>query len=259
MADRGPVETVIYGQDNPVRQTLDVWYPASDEPELAVMVIHGGGLRSLDRHRMAGVAGWLATQGYLVINLGYRLVQDAPYPAAIDDILSAHAWSETHTRGVGKGLVLLGASAGGFLAMTAAARLPAGSVAGVVSISGPTGRYPTEQGLPVAASAIPADLHGPIDLLTGDYPPLLTIHSRQDTIVPVEASLAVTRRAESLGVPACCMTFNSTRNDHGIWSDPDQPAPRLLPAIEARLAAFLQRVADSSENPNPTLTLEPHA
>lgn len=264
MGESATVTHHRYGDDTPERQAVDVWRPATHRRGLAVMLVHGGGLRSLGRQRMNGVAAWLGDQGFVVLNIGYRLVRQSPYPAALHDVLAAVAW----WRRRGDGLadrpparpVLLGLSAGGFLAMTAASTLGRSTIAAVVSVSGPTTRYPVEQGLPIAEGTPPSLLASPLELAGADTPPLLAIHSRQDGIVPAKASRQVVDRLRSAGNDADLMTFDARRTDHGIWRDQDAAAPRLLPSIESRVLAFLGRLdptPDSPSVPRPVQSLDP--
>jgi len=105
---QGPVEVYVY--DTPGRQ----------RPAGALLWIHGGGYVAGDpitSHRVcSGIAGQL---GIVVINVGYRLAPEHPFPAGLDDCYAALRW--LHERaddlGVDVGRIAVGGeSAGGGLA-----------------------------------------------------------------------------------------------------------------------------------------------
>lgn len=218
------------------------------------MAVHGGGLQSLGRERMSGIASWLCEQGFAVMNVGYRLVGQSPYPAALRDVLSAETW--WRQRGVKLldrppcRLALLGLSAGGFLTMTAASTLGRSTIAAIVSVSGPSGRYPVEKGFPIAEGASPALLASPLELAGIDSPPLLAVHSRQDKIVLATESQQIVDRLRSFGNDADLMIFDARRTDHGIWRHQDEAAPRLIASIESRVLAFLERFDPTPDSPS---------
>src|SRR5262245_1854065 len=107
--------------------TLDLYLPAGSVSGGAPVIIyvHGGGWTSgHTRHSGAfenwpGVLASLASKGYVVASLNYRLSSEAPSPAAEQDIKSAVRWLRASaTRfGIDKRRVgIWGGSAGGQLA-----------------------------------------------------------------------------------------------------------------------------------------------
>jgi acetyl esterase len=95
---------------------FDVYRPQrSSPPWPTVLYIHGGGFRILskDTHWMLGLA--FARQGYLVLNIDYRLAPQHPYPAAIEDSTAAFRYLVDHAAGLGADLsrlIFAGESAG---------------------------------------------------------------------------------------------------------------------------------------------------
>ena len=83
---------------------------------------------------MAGVSIFPAEQGWAAVNINYRLLTNHPFPAPLGDVLTAYRWhqdtdQEDLCRRGRVRVALLGASAGGFLAMAAGslgARQPGG-------------------------------------------------------------------------------------------------------------------------------------
>ncbi|WP_038026701.1 alpha/beta hydrolase [Synechococcus sp. PCC 7336] len=88
--------------------------------ERVILYLHGGGfvVGSLQTHRR--IACDLAeASGVSVMSIDYRLAPEHPYPAALEDTLTAYHWL-THTRALHPTRVAIaGDSAGGNLALTA--------------------------------------------------------------------------------------------------------------------------------------------
>lgn len=128
------------------RQVLDVFVDraAAGENRPVVVFVHGGafvrGKKSVNGHIYDNVCYWFARQGYVAVNVEYRLAQDAPYPGGGDDVAAAHRWVAEHIGGFGgqaASVFLIGHSAGGTHVATSIFD-PAGAqlaVAGVVLIS----------------------------------------------------------------------------------------------------------------------------
>lgn len=133
----------------------DVWQPPADVPRtgLAVIYMHGSAWHYLDKD--VGTRRFfrhLAAQGHVIVDLAYTLAPKAQLEAMVADVKRAIAWVKTHAAELGVNparVVLMGASAGGHLALLAAytpndPRLqPADvtvdtSVRAVVSYYGPT-------------------------------------------------------------------------------------------------------------------------
>ncbi len=104
-------------------QVFDLYRPRHlDGPAPVVLYIHGGAFTDLskDTHWMMGLT--FAHAGYLVCNINYRLAPEHPFPAAIEDSLTAALWIHHNIRKYGgdpSRLVIAGESAGGNLATAA--------------------------------------------------------------------------------------------------------------------------------------------
>lgn len=105
------------------RQTLDVF--TSTETRLrggadVVIFVHGGafirGRKSFNGEIYDNVAWWFARQGFVALNMEYRLAPEAQYPAGADDVALAIAWARQHIAAFGgnaQRIFLIGHSAGG--------------------------------------------------------------------------------------------------------------------------------------------------
>ncbi len=215
---------VVY--DDSVRgRLLDIFLP--DEPNQCPLfaLIHGGGWISgtrTDFHEMARI---FASRGFAVACIGYRLAPLNPFPAAVDDVLSAIGFLRQAAPEYGydpNRIVALGNSAGGHLACMTGLKdklstgEPAERANGVVSICAITDlRKPHESHFPVAFSFLDQFMQvseseapdvyaqaSPIQYVTEDAPPFLIFHGCNDDIVPSDQSRKLFDSLVQAGVPA---------------------------------------------------------
>lgn len=79
---------------------LDLAMPLDrgDQPRPAIVFVHGGGWRSGDK----GGGQWrsmpleYAAKGYVCISVNYRLTDEAPFPACVEDVKCAVRWLRAH-------------------------------------------------------------------------------------------------------------------------------------------------------------------
>lgn len=111
------------GLEVPVR----VYRPSEHRPLAVTVFLHGGGfvLGSIDI--VDPQCRQLANQvGCVVVNVGYRLAPEDPYPAALDDCVAVVHWVVEHAPALGIDpgrIAIVGESAGGNLAAATALRL----------------------------------------------------------------------------------------------------------------------------------------
>lgn len=189
------------------RQVLTV-LRSRKSTELApgIVVIHGGGWTEGDKTEMdVDWAHPLARHGFVVANVEYRTAEHAVAPAAILDVRTAVMWVHRHAASLGidrNRVALLGASAGGHLALMAA--LPptsdpelgdSSTPVSVVSLWGVTDVEDIVNGRNVKDFAhrwIPGHLRdsdtlkrwSPVFWATPQSPQVLIVHARGDQSVP---------------------------------------------------------------------------
>ena len=188
----------------------------------AVIAIHGGGWVNGSKEAfLERVLPWVE-QGFVAVNVEYRLAGVAPAPAAINDVLNAaqffrknaSRWNVDTRR-----IVVTGGSAGGHLALmtglvTKGARLgPKTKIAAVINLYGITDVEDMMTG-PNArefASKWIADSPerndearrlSPVSYIRKDVPAILSIHGNADQTGPYEHGVTLTRLLRDAGADA---------------------------------------------------------
>ncbi|HEY0913974.1 MAG TPA: alpha/beta hydrolase [Solimonas sp.] len=240
-------------------ETLQPSGPASQDG--VILFLHGGGycVGSLDSHRPLS-ATLAKASGLTVFALDYRLAPEHPYPAALNDAVSAYRalLDEGHTR-----IVLAGDSAGGGLALATAlslrdAGLPPAAALLLISpwgdvgcsastmaskaavdpmLSQPSlqrwaaayvGRVPTDHPL---CSPLFADLRG--------LPPVI-LQSGEDEIL-LDDTLRLEKALTQAKVPVTLQVYPGLWHDFhlqaGILGDADEAIGKLADFAKATLAA----------------------
>lgn len=156
--------------------------------------LHSGGFVSGGKSRESvALLNQLADHGWFCVSANYALRSDGAFPESLVDTKRVIAWVRSHSREFGTDsgrIFLVGASAGGHLAISAAltTRTPGfqpgfddadTSDAGAVSLYGYLG----------ARSADPAG--APVNLARPDAPPLLIVNGSKDTSLPFEVARTV--------------------------------------------------------------------
>ena len=112
----------IPGPDGPV--PVRIVHPVDGEAIGSLVYLHGGGwiVGDLDSHEAHAIR--LANRAKVVVlNVGYRLAPEHPFPAGFEDALAATRWAASHLDalgGAGKPMAIGGDSAGGNLAAAVA-------------------------------------------------------------------------------------------------------------------------------------------
>lgn len=107
--------------DNP-RQKLDLYLPKTRNPDAPlpiIVFIHGGGWQGGDKASGLGnLSRFVQSGDYAGISIGYRLTNEAQWPAQIHDCKAAIRWIKAHAKehGLDAGKIAVwGTSAGGHL------------------------------------------------------------------------------------------------------------------------------------------------
>jgi acetyl esterase/lipase len=119
-----PKDGITVTRDAPygahARQVADIFQPAGIDNAPVAVFVHGGAFIRGDKRTSDeiydNVLYWFARQGYLGINVEYRLAPESPYPGGADDVALAMDWLHANVHRYGGDparLLLIGHSAGG--------------------------------------------------------------------------------------------------------------------------------------------------
>ena len=229
--------------------------PAGSATGVAVVVLPGGGYRHLAMdHEGDQVARWLNSIGVSAFVVRYRLGPRYRHPTMLGDAqrairtvrARAGEWGIDPAR-VG----ILGFSAGGHLASTAATHFDEGRPGAADPVERAGSRpdfailvYPVismEEGVTHAGSRSNLLGEAPdarlVELLSNERqvtprtPPTFLVHTADDAAVPVENSLRFYRALLEAGVPAEMHLYETGR--HGFGLAPTNPVLSTWPALAA--------------------------
>ncbi len=242
------------GTGNP-RQKLDLYLPekrADAGPLPVIVFIHGGAWRAGDKSGGGGKVGPLVATGkFAGVSVGYRLSNEAQWPAQIHDCKAAIRWIKAHAKEHGLDpdrIAVWGTSAGGHL--VAMLGVTGGDVAmegkigphldqssrvqTVVDFFGPTRLLAMEItpgknghnspdspeskliGGPVQENPEKAKNASPIEHVDKTDVPHLIVHGDADPVVPFAQSVEYEKRLEAAGVPVVLVTVSGGGHGQGF-------------------------------------------
>jgi acetyl esterase/lipase len=250
--------------------TLDLYLPEEAEgPRPVVVWIHGGAWWAGSKDN-APAARLLATKGYAVVSVDYRLTGQATFPAQIADCKAAIRWVRAHAERYGLDPDHIGAwgsSAGGHLVALLGT---AGDVAewdgaagghgevssrvqavcdfyGPADLAGMPDRQAAAPDSPVArllgapASERRAEARraSPVSYVSEDDPPFLIVHGEEDRTVPIAQSERLHEVLQRAGVETTLVRVAHGGHGFGPASDPSRAeiAGRVLCFFDQHLKA----------------------
>ena len=103
---------------------LNLYVPESQEPVPLIVVVHGGGfvVNDCESRQARLFYQYFRDHGYACATVNYRLAQEAPFPAAVEDVKAAVRYLRANADRYGyttDKLAIWGESAGGYLAVMA--------------------------------------------------------------------------------------------------------------------------------------------
>lgn len=216
------LSNVSYGTD--AKQSMDIYLPANRSATTTnvIILIHGGAWIEGDKNDFAGYITTLKQRlpGYAIININYRLAinNQNPFPAQEMDIKKAieFIYSKTGEYAISKNFALLGASAGGHLALLHAYKYESPvKIKAVVDFFGPTdliGMYNTSFNplikplLETLTGGTPSTHNqvylqsSPVNFINAQTPPTLILQGGMDPLVNASQSILLKDKLQQAGV-----------------------------------------------------------
>lgn len=261
---RAELDLAYAATDNP-RQRLDLYLPKSsrgEKPLPLVVFIHGGAFMAGDkRDGLSMIMPFVASGEYAGASIGYRLSQEAIWPAQIHDCKAAIRWLRANAKKYNidpDHIGVMGTSAGGHLAAMI------GTSGGVVALEGKLGnhlsvtskvacvvdqfgptdflalhgennRSPDTPAAKLIGGPLPDNLEAtrsasPITYIAASNPAFLIIHGTKDPVVKVTQSERFFSLLQKAGVDATFVRVIG--GGHGGFSTPEVPQ---------RIRAFLDK------------------
>ena len=103
---------------------VNIYVPEADVPPQLIVLVHGGGFVSGDAETRQTQLfyQYFRDRGYACASVNYRLAQEAPFPAAVEDVKAAVRFLRANAEKYGydaEKIAIWGESAGGYLAVMA--------------------------------------------------------------------------------------------------------------------------------------------
>lgn len=200
---------------------LDFYQAQTKGYKPCVIVIHGGSWAGGDNKQLPELNWQLAKDGYNVAAIRYRLAPESHSPAPVEDVHAAINYLKLHAGELNidtNNFVLLGRSAGGQIAMIAAYTFHDPCIKGVINYYGPAdmvwGYHNPASLLVYNSCKVMEDYLGgtyqqlpkqyvsssPIEMVTKDAVPTLTIHGEIDALVAYGHSTRLDKKLKQIGV-----------------------------------------------------------
>ena len=232
-----PYKTLTYVKYSDTSMSMDFYqakafnlsslHPAIDLPEIpsdkhpCVIIVHGGSWAGGDNKQLPELNSYLATKGYNVAAINYRLAPKYQTPAPVEDIRAAIAYLKKHANELHidtTNFVLLGRSAGAQIALLAAYTMHEASLKGVIDFYGPAdmvwGYSKPSNPLIMNSRKVMGDYVGgtykqvpekyfassPLEFVSRQSVPTLIIHGGNDVLVSPEHSRRLNLKLQQHGI-----------------------------------------------------------
>lgn len=231
--ERGPL---AYGKHED--QKLYITHRADvpeDSAQPVLVFIHGGGWHDGDPEAYGFIGRNFAPKGFVVVNVGYRLLPEGKYPVMLSDSAAALKWTVDNIDKYGGDpdrIYLMGHSAGAYNAVmlgldkrwTRRLKLPDDTIDGVIGLAGPYDFLPldSENSKEAFGKVRPLAATQPIRFARRDAPPMLLATGFGDESVERANAKALFDALNAKGAPARHVVFNEMGHN-GILMTLAQP------------------------------------
>jgi len=224
-------ENITYKTTPEKELKLDIYHkPDIQSPTPLLVFIHGGSWKKGNKDDYRRYLVDFAEKGFVTATIAYRFAQDAPFPAALEDVVCAVKWLKSNAQDYfidTSRVAVVGGSAGGHLGMLLAYHgqdttfksvsscegTATPEIQALVNFYGPVDlttaysvSHPSVVGfLGQAYDETSQELYeaaSPINFITPDDPPTLTFHGTLDDLVPVGQADTLDLMLKAVGVPS---------------------------------------------------------
>jgi acetyl esterase/lipase len=213
---------VTYGNGGSMDLRLDIYKPKPGTGKRAATLhVHGGGFTGGSKDTLSERILPFAASGYVAIASQYRLLGQSPWPGMLEDVKAAIRWTRANAARLDidpARIIIVGYSAGGHLALTAAGTQnkadmegSGGNAGAGTQLEAAVAFYPVVDGGPPPSAA-------PTTYVSTGYAPTIIFHGVADTTVPIESSQRLFQRLRDSKVPAELHTFEGA--EHIFDRDP---------------------------------------
>ena len=220
-------------------EKMDIYLPAgrTTDSTKTIVIVHGGAWVSGDKSDFAAFIPVLQQRfpGYAIANVNYKLATttDNHFPTQENDMKAALDFlvQKATDYQLSQNFILLGASAGGHMALLQAYKYSSPKVLAVVDFFGPTNMTdlynfyssnPPEQGLfQLLMNGTPQSnpslyqQSSPINFVTNQSCPTIIFHGNADVVVPISESVDLKNKLSSAGVANQMITYPNL--GHEVW------------------------------------------
>ncbi len=234
---------------------LDVYFnKKSPQPTPLVINIHGGGWNKGNKDSQRGFGSWFKND-IAVANMGYRLSQVAPAPAAVEDVRTVLAYLKYHAKEFNidpDKIIIMGGSAGAHLALMGGLLendkrfdqycLPVKDMR-VVAVIDKYGITAVKSWASKSAKQWLGDNHNnepfinsvsPLSYVNKNSPPVFIVHGDADPIVPIDMSYQFKEKLD--GVKVFNEMYVVKGGEHGKFSKEEQTE------VSNRIMAFIKKL-----------------
>ncbi|MFN0219626.1 MAG: alpha/beta hydrolase [Hyphomicrobium sp.] len=239
------------------RRSLDVYRPAEGvrEHDAIIVFLYGGSWSSGDKATYGFVGQALASRGFTTVIPDYRLYPEVQFPAFVDDVAAAYAWTSRTLAGActpARPIIIAGHSAGAHMAVLLAldrsyiarAAPDAPRPAAIIGLAGPytfePTTWPSTKDAFASVAATP-NVARPITFVTPDAPPMLLLHGLADDLVNLKNTRELAAALQAVGTPVKTAEYDGIGHI-GLVLTLSRPFRWRAPALE-KIVEYAARIA----------------
>ena len=222
LAQANVEKNVVYGKGGGLDLKLDIYNPKPGTAKRAATIhLHGGGFTGGSKDTLNERILPFAANGYVAIAAQYRLLGQSPWPGMLEDAKAAIRWTRANAPRLDidpARIVIVGYSAGGFLALTVAGTQNRADMEGTGGNAGAGTQVEAAVAFYPVVDSGPPPSASPATYINAGYAPTVIFHGTADTTVPLASSQRLFQRLLDGKIAAELHTFEGA--EHIFDRDP---------------------------------------